>query len=52
MEKNGVKYDVLVMEKILSPVNPEAVRPTKPYLIDSADYEKARLRAGALIKEL
>lgn len=52
MEKNGVKYDVLVMEKTLSPVDPNAARPTKPYLIDSADYERARLRAGALIKEV
>lgn len=52
MVKNDVCYDVLVMEKELSPVNPEAVKPTKPFLIDSSDYEKARLKAGALIKEI
>lgn len=52
MEKNGKFYDVLVMEKELEPVDPNAERPTKPYLIESSDYEKARVKAGSLIKEL
>jgi L-amino acid N-acyltransferase YncA len=52
MTKNGKAFDVLVMEKKLSPVDPQAKKPTKPFLIDSSDYEKARLKAGSLIKEI
>lgn len=49
--KFGCSHDVLLMEKTLSPQNPEAEKPVKPFLILSADYEAARIRAGALIKE-
>ncbi len=50
-EKFGEKHDVLVMKKTLNPINCEVEVPTKPYLIKSADYEKARIKAGDLIKE-
>lgn len=50
--KCGKSYDVLVMEKKLSPVDPEARKPTKPFLIDGSDFEKARVKAGEFIKEI
>lgn len=34
----------------LTPADPEAARPVKPYLIDNQDYERARERAAALVK--
>lgn len=49
-EKGGVTHPVLVMEKILTPQDPEAERPTKPYLIENADYEAAREYAATLVK--
>lgn len=51
LEKFGKKYDVLVMEKALSPIDPQAEKPIKPYLILTQDYEESRLKAGSLIKE-
>ena len=50
LEKNGECYDILVMKKELEPVEPEAIKPTKPFLIESEDYEAARIKAGMLIK--
>ena len=34
----------------LNPADPQAERPTKPYLIDKFDYEAARERAAALVR--
>ncbi|MFI3325651.1 MAG: GNAT family N-acetyltransferase [Clostridia bacterium] len=51
-EKFGKTFDVLVMEKKLNPADPNAVKPIKPYLIESEDYEKSRLKAGEFIKEI
>ncbi len=34
----------------LSPAEPEAERPVKPYLIDNLDYERARERAAKWVK--
>ncbi len=51
-EKFGKIHDVLVMKKTLNPVQNDVEIPTKPYLIKSADYEKARIKAGELIKEI
>lgn len=50
VEKLQQKRDVLVLSKQLSPVNPEALRPTKPYLIENADYEAAREAAAGLVR--
>ena len=50
LEKNGEYYDILVMKKELEPLEPEAIKPTKPFLIESEDYEAARIKAGMLIK--
>ena len=50
LQKNGRSYDVLVMKKELEPMEPEAIKPTKPFLIESQDYEAARIKAGTLIK--
>lgn len=41
---------LFLLRYALSPADPEASRPTKPYLIDKFDYEPARERAAALIK--
>lgn len=49
-EREGVLRDVLVMQKRLSPADPDAERPIKPYLIENADYEAARERAALLVK--
>ena len=34
----------------LNPLNPQAERPIKPYLLEGVDYEKARERAAKLVK--
>ncbi len=44
-------YDVMVMEKVLNPVDKNALKPIKPYLIESVDYETARINAEKYIKE-
>lgn len=36
---------------VLTPADPEAKRPTKPYLIENVDYEKAREHAATLVKQ-
>lgn len=41
----------VVLECRLSPADPNPMRPTKPYLVLSADYEAARLARGAGIRE-
>lgn len=51
LNKPGGPYDVLVWEKSLSPKDPAAERPTKPYLIENSDYEAAREEAAKLVKE-
>ncbi len=51
-EKFGKSYDVLVMKKKLCPVDENAELPTKPYLIESRDYEASRIKAQELIKEV
>lgn len=43
--------EVLVLQYILSPVDPEAVKPVKPYLLDNLDYEAAREKAAKWVKE-
>lgn len=48
--KFGKPHDVLIMKKQLAPIDPDAERPTKPYLIENADYEAAREKAAALVK--
>lgn len=50
-EKLGKYHDVAIMEKTLCPKDPLAVKATKPYLIESADYEESRIKAGKCIKE-
>lgn len=50
-EKRGVPRDVLVLRRELCPADPGAERPTKPYLIENADYEAARERAALLVRE-
>lgn len=42
--------NVRILRYQLSPADPEAERPTKPYLIDKFDYEAARERAALLIR--
>ena len=49
-EKWGEPHDVLVLQRELVPSDPGAERPTKPYLIENADYEAARERAALLVK--
>lgn len=39
----------IVLRYALSPAEPDAERPTKPYLIENVDYEAARERAAALV---
>ncbi len=39
-----------LLEYRLTPAEPEAERPTKPYLIDNLDYERARENAAKLVK--
>lgn len=54
-EKNGVKYDVLVMRKILNPVDPEAKKPVKPFVVkleDSKRFFQLQGESEALIKEI
>lgn len=48
-EKFGQKHDCMIMKKALCPVDPQAKKPTKPYLIENADYEAARERAALLV---
>lgn len=40
----------ILLEYRLTPAEPDAERPTKPYLIDNLDYERAREAAAKLIK--
>ena len=42
--------EVLVMRRVLSPADPQAAKPVKPYLIENADYEAARERAALLVR--
>lgn len=42
--------EALLMEYALSPLDPEAQKPIKPYLLDNLDYEAARERAAALVR--
>ncbi len=42
--------EVITMHKVLAPKNPNAVMPTKPYLIENEDYECAREYAATLVK--
>lgn len=46
----GGNGDTIVMKYELSPSDPTAERPTKPYLIENVDYERARERAAELVK--
>lgn len=46
-EENGV----LLMAREIEPENPGAERFTKPYLIENADYERAREHAATLVRE-
>ena len=46
-EENGV----LLMAREIEPENPDAERFTKPYLIENADYERAREHAATLVRE-
>lgn len=46
-EENGV----LLMARKIEPENPGAERFTKPYLIENADYERAREHAATLVCE-
>ncbi len=39
----------LVLTRALSPADPRAERPTKPYLLENLDYERARERAALLV---
>ncbi|MDO4458589.1 MAG: GNAT family N-acetyltransferase [Clostridia bacterium] len=53
-EKNGEKYDVLVMEKNLNPEDPDADRPIKPMIVKldkSSQFRKLQIAAGDLIRE-
>ena len=40
-----------IFRKKITAVEPNAMKVTKPFLIDSRDYEKARVFAGSMIKE-
>lgn len=39
-----------MLQYTLTPADPEAERPTKPYLIDNQDYERAREAAALLVR--
>lgn len=47
-EREGDR-EVLVMRCALCPRDPEAKKPTKPYLIENVDYEAARERAARIV---
>ena len=47
-EKDGV----LLMERAITPEDPNAERFTKPYLIDNHDYERIREHAATLVREV
>lgn len=51
LEKFGEPLPVEIWRKTLSPQNPQAVKPIKPYLIENSDYEAAREQAAALVRE-
>lgn len=54
-EKNGDKYDVLVMERDLVPSKPDAVKPIKPIIVKldkPSEFRKLQLEAGDLIKPI
>lgn len=40
----------VVLEYALTPADPQAQRPIKPYLLENLDYERARERAAKLVK--
>lgn len=46
----GREDGLSLLRYALTPADPAAERPVKPYLIDKFDYEPARERAAALIK--
>lgn len=46
----GQEEEALLLRYALSPADPQAERPTKPYLIDKFDYEAAREHAATLVK--
>lgn len=50
-EKFGKYWDVLILEYRLHPKEPGAQRPTKPYLIENADYEASREKAAGLVRQ-
>lgn len=47
----GEEGEWLRLRYALTPADPEAQRPIKPYLIDKFDYEPARERAAALVNQ-
>lgn len=46
----GEQDGYIAMMYRLSPAEPDAERPTKPYLIENLDYERARENAAQLVK--
>ena len=46
----GEADGMTLLEYALSPADPEAVKPIKPYLIENLDYERARERAALLVR--
>ena len=42
--------EVTLWRYSLNPLNPQAERPIKPYLLENVDYEKAREQAAKLVK--
>ena len=42
--------EVILWHYTLNPLNPQAERPIKPYLLEGVDYEKAREQAAKLVR--
>lgn len=51
MEKHGVHYDAAVFSKVLTPEDPDAERPIKPYLIPNPVYEAAKSKFSEELAE-
>jgi|GEM_PF-177242 len=49
VSQNGTEKDLVRLYRNLIPDHAEAELPTKPYLIENADYEAARERAALLV---
>lgn len=46
----GEEGDELLFRYALTPLDPDAAHPVKPYLLENQDYERAREKAALLVK--